>query len=129
MKEKILIVDDEDLLRELADTVLSKKGYERKTASNGQEALVLIEDGFKPDLVITDMIMPVLNGLGLANQLRLKEITVPIIFVSGDLGSYTLTDLQQFSHYFLGKPFEILSLINIVAEVLEKTKSQQAVVA
>jgi DNA-binding response OmpR family regulator len=127
MKEKILFVDDNESLLELANNVLSKSGYECKTAANGLEAIKAIENGFKPDLVITDVVMPVLNGLGLANQLRLMGMMVPIIFISGHLGSHKSEDLEQFSNYIIGKPFEILALTNIVAEVLEKAKSQPCV--
>jgi len=124
MKKKILIVDDEGMIRELVQCILEKAGYECRTSQNGKEALDIIAGGFDPDLVITDVIMPILDGVGLAHQLRNKNMDVPILFVSGDLGSHNLGDLQEFSSHLLPKPFVPVTLTHMVGYVLSVQPQQ-----
>ena len=68
--EKILCVDDEDAIRMLCVLYLTKRGYRVETAANGVEALKLIESKGTPDLVLTDVNMPLMNGLELVKRLR-----------------------------------------------------------
>jgi CheY-like chemotaxis protein len=118
--KKILVVDDEELIRELAQCILEKAGYECQTAEDGKEALAIISNGFVPDLVLTDVNMPILNGLGLAYQLQLQKIQVPIVFMSGDLRSHNLGELHKFSSHLLEKPFKGETLVDMVRYVLSQ---------
>jgi len=68
--EKILCVDDEDPIRKLCTVYLAKRGYRVEAVANGVEALKLIESKGAPDLVVTDVNMPLMNGLELVKRLR-----------------------------------------------------------
>jgi CheY-like chemotaxis protein len=120
--KKILIVDDEGLFLELAQHILEQAGHECRTAGNGNEALGVIANGFMPDLVVTDVNMPILNGLGLAHQLRAKGINVPIIFTTGGLGHINLVQLQEFSIHLLNKPFRSEDLKTMVEYAIMNAK-------
>src|SRR5678816_1806677 len=82
--EKILCVDDEDPIRKLCTVYLAKRGYRVEAVANGVEALKLIESKGAPDLVVTDVNMPLMNGLELVKRLREDRRTArtPIIVLS-----------------------------------------------
>jgi CheY-like chemotaxis protein len=84
MREKILVVDDEQSMRYLLQTVLEKAGYEAILASNGEEAVRLAESE-KPHLIILDVKMPKLDGIKTCLALREKQKTraIPIILATG----------------------------------------------
>ena len=86
MAKKILITEDEDIVRELLQKKLSYEGYEVETAKNGIEGLEKSRS-FKPDLIISDIIMPKMNGFEFLEELKkdeeLKKIPVIVISNSG----------------------------------------------
>src|SRR4029078_6427110 len=81
---RILIVDDDDKVLDLLLELLAQEGYEVSGARNGSEALDLAVT-FEPDVVISDVVMPVLDGLELCRRLKDDERTtyVPILLISG----------------------------------------------
>ncbi len=83
--KKILVVDDDSFVRDILADILQSSGYEVSTALNGQEGVNLIVSEPKLDLVISDINMPVLDGLGLIRRLRTGENSdIPIIVLSGN---------------------------------------------
>jgi DNA-binding response OmpR family regulator len=84
MGEKILVVDDEEPIRELLSSALESEGYETILASNGEEAVRLAESE-NPQLIILDAIMPRLDGIDASAALRANEKTraIPIILATG----------------------------------------------
>ena len=82
-QNKILFVDDEEQIRRLLSSFLTRRGYEVKTAIDGQEALNLLAS-YRPDLVITDVNMPNIDGTELTRRLRAHPTlgTMPIIMLS-----------------------------------------------
>jgi len=118
--ECILLVEDEDAVRMFSQRALSNKGYEVLTADSGEAALsVLEEHGGKPlDLIITDVVMPGMDGPTLVGNIRDKNPNLKAIFVSG----YTedkLKDHMDDNTWFLPKPFTLKVLASKVKEVLE----------
>ena len=82
--ELILLVEDDDSVRNFARIVLHEKGYRLFEAENGKKALSLIENnGTEIDLLITDMIMPEMNGMDLADQLKKLKPDIKVLFISG----------------------------------------------
>ncbi len=79
-KKRILIVDDEPQITRVLRTSLNGSGYDVRTAENGDNALTMVRD-WTPDLVITDVSMPLMNGIELTRRLR-SELDVPIIVLS-----------------------------------------------
>ena len=78
MKKKILIVEDEESLRILYEEELKAEGYEVLTAQNGKEAIQKLEEG-KPDLIVLDIVMPVMDGMEALGKIVAKKRKIPII--------------------------------------------------
>src|SRR5512136_2367868 len=78
MKKKILVVEDEEGLRLLYEEELTAEGYEVLTAKNGREAVQQLEEG-KPDLIILDIVMPVMDGMEALGRIVGKERKIPIV--------------------------------------------------
>ena len=112
----ILIVEDEWQIADLVREVCEDEGYTVEVAVNGQEALVLLERG-PPDLVLSDVMMPVLDGRALCRLLHAHPIyhTIPIILMSAGRESL----VQDVPHTaFLAKPFSIAGLLATLAQHL-----------
>ena len=117
----ILIVEDVPNVLELIQVTLSFKGYPVVTATNGEEALAYIARE-RPALVVTDILMPRMDGYELAHQLRRNPLTrqIPIIFLSA---TYITPDDKKFALSlgavrFLEKPIDTEEFLLTVAEVL-----------
>lgn len=80
--KKILVIDDEEQIRELLVAILEREGFEVTLATNGDEATRLLRK-FLPDLVITDLIMPGKEGLETIMELRRSHPGLPVIAISG----------------------------------------------
>lgn len=117
----ILVIEDVPHILELLAVTLRYKGYEVKTATDGQAALEMIQEQ-KPDLIITDILMPRLDGFALAYRLRSRQETqhIPIIFLSA---TYVTREDKEFALNlgavrFLEKPIDTNEFLLHVAEVL-----------
>jgi two-component system alkaline phosphatase synthesis response regulator PhoP len=120
MVKKILVVDDEQEIRELLLYTLTTAGYETAGAANGDEALRLIETEL-PDLVILDIMMPGMNGFQVLRQLR-KTSDIPVIMLSGRTG--TVDKVESFelgADDYVTKPFHLIELTARVAALLRRT--------
>jgi two-component system cell cycle sensor histidine kinase/response regulator CckA len=116
----ILLVEDEEGLRMLNARGLQSRGYTVLQASNGFEALEELErQGGQVDLVVSDVVMPEMDGPALLKELRKRNPDIKIIFVSGyaeDAFDKSLPDRKQFS--FLPKPFTLKQLVTAVKETM-----------
>jgi CheY-like chemotaxis protein len=123
--ESILLVEDEPGLLDLAATILSKQGYEVLRAANGQEALKLAhERGEHPvDLVLTDMVMPLMGGVQLNEKLRELWPEVRVLFTSGYSDCDLTAEAEAGTVEFLPKPYAPSLLIRKVREVLDKEEA------
>lgn len=112
--EKILIIDDSDALRSLLESILPFAGYQAISASNGREGLALVERA-RPDVILTDLELPDMNGLKILEDLNERGITIPTIMMTG-YGSEGIAAraLQLGVRDYLIKPFtteEVLASI------------------
>jgi two-component system cell cycle sensor histidine kinase/response regulator CckA len=116
----ILLVEDEEGLRALNARGLTSRGYTVLEAGNGVEAIDVLEKSDKPvDLVVSDVVMPEMDGPTLARELRIRNPGLKIIFVSGyaeDAFQKSLPEHGQFA--FLPKPFTLKQLVAAVKEML-----------
>ena len=116
----ILLVEDEEGLRALNARGLASRGYTVLEAGNGVEAIEVLEKSVKPvDLVVSDVVMPEMDGPTLARELRSRNPGLKIIFVSGyaeDAFQKNLPENGQFG--FLPKPFTLKQLVAAVKETL-----------
>jgi len=118
-KTKILIVDDEEAIREVVSTLLEALGYECSTVSNGRLAKEYL-GSHEADIVLSDMIMPEMDGLSLVEWIRKAEPDVPVIMVTAihDL-STALEAIRRGAYDYILKPFEKDQLYLSVRRALE----------
>ena len=109
----ILLVDDEENYRELIARVLTKAGYEVLQAADGMGALSLLERS-NVDLVISDILMPVLNGYALVARLREKWPDMPVILTTGFLSPDAAKSMMKGSVDFIPKPINAETLLDMV---------------
>jgi PAS domain S-box-containing protein len=122
LRRKVLVVEDNDLVRKLMVQALNLKGYEVADAPSGEEAIGMVTSGvLLPDLVISDVIMPVMNGRELCEQLKLLLPEVKVIYISGYTSDVIeLHGLPESGLELLHKPFTMYGLIETVERVLRR---------
>jgi DNA-binding response OmpR family regulator len=124
MKEKILIVDDEQRIVELVRAYLEKEGYTTIEASDGEVALGLWRKE-KPDLVVLDILMPQLDGLEFCREVR-KESNTPIIILSArSQEEDRLVGLELGADDYVVKPFSPRELVARVRAVLRRQNQEE----
>lgn len=119
----ILVVDDDRTQCSMVATLLQEIGFEVKVAYTGSDGWLAIDEDH-PDLVITDLAMPLLDGMGLIEQLRSTAETsaIPIIVSSANVfGSNRQRSLDAGANAFLPKPFEVGELLNTLQALLNLT--------
>ena len=119
-KGNILVVDDEAQIRRVLKTTLSAQGYGIRTASDGSEALQEMQS-WAPDLIITDLRMPNMDGLGLCRKVR-SQSKIPIIVLSVK-GEETIKveALDAGADDYVTKPFSVNELLARVRAALRRT--------
>ena len=117
--ETILVVEDEETVRTLAGRVLSDAGYGVIRAADGSEAYGIVHDGERVDLVLSDIVMPRMSGVELAERLAAIRPELPVVFMSGYTGTELMPGVQAAAAY-LQKPFAADSLLQRIREVLDR---------
>lgn len=121
----IVITEDDENVRNLASAILSDAGHEVITAANGEEAVLLISDSpDSVDLVILDVVMPILGGYEAADRIREIRPDMPIIFCSGYSKEQNLEDSSRHldRSSFLSKPYSMTQLLNSINKLFSETR-------
>ena len=114
--ETILLVEDEPGVRLVVQDGLEDLGYNVMTADNGEEGLALLRSGCAIDVLISDVMMPKMNGPTMVEQSRFSRPELPVVFITG-YASGLLTGLDQYSS-ILAKPFTVADLADKVRAAL-----------
>src|SRR5215213_388899 len=126
---RVLIVDDDRRIVDLLVDLLQLEGYEVATAADGSEALELAVS-FDPDLVVSDVVMPVLGGLELCRRLKEDPRTayIPVLLISGLIPSNDagIEGLHAGSDYYIDLPFRNEELLVKVARLVERHRIEEA---
>lgn len=119
MKKTVLIVDDSFINRTYLRLLLEEMKFETFEAGNGVEAFVVIEK--QPiDLILLDLMMPIMNGIETLENLIKKEIKIPVIIISADVEPITIKKCKELGYpYFIKKPFTAFEVEDIVKEVFK----------
>ncbi len=122
--KKILVVDDEETIVKLVCRILGKEGYQTVTANNGKKGMGVFE-AEKPDLVITDIVMPDMEGIEFIIALNKKRKKLPIIVMSGNqVGTKFLKTASLLgASATLLKPFSTQQLLDSIAEIEKRILS------
>lgn len=121
--ESILVVDDEPVLRSMAETMLTRYGYEAITIGSGEEAVRLLErqPDLRLDLAVLDVVMPDMSGPELADEIQRLRPGLRILFITGYPDQYAA--LAERHLPVLTKPFTSVKLIRKIREVLDKPQA------
>ena len=120
MAQNILVVEDDRLNRELLSKVLRQEGYQVLEACDGDIALKILQV-LPCDLVITDFLMPMLNGIEFVDQLRSLQPQMPVIFITGYFSAISDKKIVDEVAEILAKPFEPNVLRSSVRRLLDST--------
>ncbi|MFZ0770013.1 MAG: HD domain-containing phosphohydrolase [Candidatus Sulfotelmatobacter sp.] len=120
MSDRILVVDDEEAIREIVCAILTAAGYTCKQAGSGMEALALLNSGDVFELVLSDLMMADLDGIGLLERAKEKFPDMPVVMVTAvhDI-SVALAAISNGAYDYLLKPFEREQLLKAVGRALE----------
>jgi two-component system cell cycle sensor histidine kinase/response regulator CckA len=119
--ETILLVEDERSVRRLVSQMLQLTGYTVLEASNGPEALGLMDHVGQPvDLLLTDVVMPWMNGGALAERLSRRHPKMRVLFTSGYMDDVVVQEVVAMGAQFLPKPFTLDALTQKVRQVLDE---------
>jgi DNA-binding response OmpR family regulator len=122
MKKRILLVDDDEGLRDFYEEEIKDEGYEVLTAKNGKEALLKLEKE-KPDLVVLDIVMPKMDGMEALGRMIGKDKTIPIILHTSHPG-YQEDFMSWAADAYLLKSTNLTELKEKIRELLEENKSR-----
>lgn len=114
----VLLVEDEDMVRAVAERALARQGYTVLTAENGEVALDLLERHDRPDLLISDVVMPVMDGPTMVRQVRARYPDLPILFMSGYAEEQLRRSIDLDNVSFLAKPFSVQQLAEATRDAL-----------
>ena len=114
----VLLVEDEDMVRAVAERALTRHGYTVTTAANGEEAVELLDGDEAPDLLISDVVMPSMDGPTLVRHARQKFPDLPVLFMSGYAEEQLRRSIDIDRVHFLPKPFSVKQLAEAAQKVL-----------
>ena len=123
---KVVIIDNEESMLTTLEVLFSSKGYAVRTANGGREGLKLLEDGDLPDLLITDIKMPDLDGIEVLRSVKKIDPHLPVVLMTAHADKRkAISAVNEGAHYFLEKPFENRHLLKICSEALEFSRAER----
>ena len=124
--ERILVVDDENSIREVVCSILNQAGFDCRPVTSGEEALALLHSDAGYAMVLSDLIMEGMDGLSLLARIRLEHPDIPVVMVTAvhDI-SVALTAIRNGAYDYLPKPFEREQLLAIVRRAMENRRLKQ----
>ena len=123
MSRKLLIVDDEANMRKILQAILQKEGYESQVAAHGGEALQWLDkESFQ--VILTDLRMPVMDGMELLQNLRVNHPHIPVIIITAHgTVEVAVEALKKGAHDFITKPFDTEELKRVIAKAFRVSES------
>ena len=113
----VLVVDDEEQLRKLIERMLSRAGFTVQTAPSGEAGLDLVRRGRRFDTIVSDLMMPGMDGMQFLREIRQLDLDVPMIFLTGNPSLTTAMEaMEQGGFRYLAKPMEAERLVEIVKD-------------
>jgi CheY-like chemotaxis protein len=121
-KKKILVVEDEFGIQETLRDIFIMEGYDVRVAVDGEKGYQTFLE-FKPDLVLTDVVMPKVSGIELIKKIREKNPKIKVIYISGFFGLRNVKrdlneEILKYNYPYLSKPFKISAMLELVDKYL-----------
>jgi len=121
--DRILIVDDEEPIRDFVSAMLSSANYVCKQAASGKEALALLDSGEEYELMLSDLMMPVMDGIALLEASKERYPDMPVVMVTAVTDvSIALNAIRNGAYDYLLKPFERDQLLATARRALENRR-------
>jgi len=122
-QKRVLEVEDDPDIREMVSKLLLSEGYKVVSAEHGQDALEKMEGGFRPDVILLDLMMPVLNGFDVLRVMHRtpRWSSIPVVIVSANQG-HDLVDLGTAA--IIRKPFDLNVLLNTLRRLLSRAAAR-----
>ncbi|WP_305095716.1 response regulator [Croceibacterium aestuarii] len=117
---RVLLVEDEDMVRAVAERALTRQGYSVTTASDGDEGLEAFKASGEFDLVVSDVVMPSMDGPAMAREIRKLAPKIPVLFMSGYAEEQLRNEISFDDMHFIPKPFSVQQIATKVGQVLSK---------
>ncbi len=126
-QKRLLIVDDEEEIRENLMDFAEFKGFQVFDACNGVEALKVLESE-EPDLVISDLMMPEMGGMQLLQEIGKREMEVPVVIMTAfGTMEYAIEAMKSGAADFLTKPIDLPYMMQVVEKVLKRSEMEQKI--
>src|SRR5207302_7646617 len=123
MADRILVVDDEEPIREIVSSMLASANYQCRQAASGLEALALLNSGEEFELMLSDLMMADLDGIGLLERTKEKFPDMPVVMVTAVTDvSIALNAIRNGAYDYLLKPFEREQLLATARRALENRR-------
>jgi CheY-like chemotaxis protein len=122
-QKRVLEVEDDPEIREMVSKLLLSEGYEVVSAVHGRDALEKMEGGFRPDVILLDLMMPVLNGFDVLRVMHRtpRWSSIPVVIVSANQG-HDLVGLGTAA--IIRKPFDLNVLLNTLRRLLSRAAAR-----
>ncbi|MCW2369720.1 two-component system cell cycle sensor histidine kinase/response regulator CckA [Sphingobium sp. B11D3D] len=118
----ILLVEDEDMVRNVAERALARQGYTVVTASDGEQGLARLAEAERIDLLISDVVMPGMDGPTMVRHVRESHPAIPVLFMSGYAEEQLRKSIDIENVAFLPKPFSVSQLAEAARDVLASAR-------
>jgi two-component system, cell cycle sensor histidine kinase and response regulator CckA len=119
---RILLVEDEDMVRAVAERALTRAGYTVTVASDGDIGLEIVAGGAEFDMIVSDVVMPAMDGPSMVREVRKLRPGMPVLFMSGYAEEQLRKEIDIDSVEFLPKPFSVQQISDKVGGVLAAAK-------
>jgi len=123
---KILLVEDEDMVRVVAERALSRAGYDITACPGGEEGLAAITADASFDIVVSDVVMPGMDGPAMVRAIREQRPDIPVLFMSGYAEEALRKDIDIPNMHFIAKPFSVAAISDKVGTVMRSAKAAQS---
>jgi two-component system response regulator PilR (NtrC family) len=125
LKDKILVADDEQSMREFLDIMLKREGYRVSSASNGEEVLKLVEKDLF-DLILMDIRMPKMDGISVLKNIKVLSPETTVIMITAYASADTaIKAMKEGAYDYITKPFKVEEIKLIIKNALEKKNLQK----
>ena len=115
---RVLLVEDEDMVRAVAERALARAGYTVTSASDGDEGLEIVANGAEFDIIVSDVVMPAMDGPSMVREIRKLRPSLPVLFMSGYAEEQLREQIGIADVHFLPKPFSVAQINDKVGAVL-----------